>query len=219
MNIEERVRKLERQLATGKRRTRWLLFAASLGAALVVAWVLARSGRTHGRIRAESIELADAEGDGVLRLNRSGLSVEDWRGQSRIRLCSYGGSTELSLSAGGKEGGHSFSVNVHDRLGYVTLRPRGPSREDIEADKERLKAGTMDMEAAARRYKQWQAQGVILSVWEGQPSIKLVDADGMKRVIVGSAERETQETGARQVYPPSSIFLLDRKESVIWQAP
>jgi hypothetical protein len=60
---------------------------------------------------------------------------------------------------------------------------------------------------------------VVLSVdtKERTPSIQLFDKDGNLRVSFGSIDLKKKESHYKS--PPSSIYLFDAKEKLIWQAP
>ena len=72
--VEERLEKLERDLRTAKRRTRWLLLAVALTAvAVVLAWSVATTTAT-----------AQAQGPKVIRANQ--FVLDDEKGRPRVWL-------------------------------------------------------------------------------------------------------------------------------------
>jgi hypothetical protein len=53
----------------------------------------------------------------------------------------------------------------------------------------------------------------------GGPALRLNDAEGKLRAVVGASQLETTRTGAVETRPASSLVLFDKNGKVLWSAP
>jgi len=58
-----------------------------------------------------------------------------------------------------------------------------------------------------------------LAVWEDGPSLRLRDAKGKDRAVLGTTSTKTIKTGVVHQRPESSLVLLDKDGEVLWSAP
>ena len=148
MTTEERLAKVERELARAKRRSRWLLAALGLGlGALALVWASAANvpkaeaqGAADGRtVLAERFELVNAQSKvrAYLEMAKDGpmLCLADAAGRPRAMLAVREGGPGLALfDENGKSRATLFALKDGPRL--ALFDENGKSRAALVVDKD-----------------------------------------------------------------------------------
>ena len=198
MTTEERLGRLEQELARAKRLNRRLL--ALIGSALVlfvITWAA-----THATRPAQAQDAANAQK--VIRANS--FIVEDENGKPRATLGMNDGVAMLAL---------------YDENGKTRVTLDAKPALNLTGGNGRLLASLLSSEDGPAFLLFDQAgngSGVQLRAAKVGPSMNLSDENGRIRAVVGNASTISEE-GRTTPYPTSSVILLGTEGNVIWQAP
>ena len=199
MTTEERLEKLEKELARAKRRNRWLLRGAGLCLGLgLLAWAFGAE-----------VALAQPAGAAPKRVSANMFVVVDENGKRRAKLSvSKGGPSLILFDENGK--GRAALTVVKDRPGLILRDPNGKIRATLVVLKTGPRLGLLDEngEFCAR-----------LAVLEDGPALDLLDENGQSRATLGCVGLTTIKDGTLTKRPESSLVLFDKEGKVTWETP
>ena len=227
MTADERLDKLELELAQSRRSIRWLtsvLGLVTLG--LLALWVLVFSPRN---IRVKGLEVVNDHGVTLTDIGHRGwspyINLYDSRGETRFSLITGDLTAALRLEVEQSE----IALDGHGRF---LLKDENGNR--------RVHIWSTDNNAYFRMYNADRTDGTVLSCGdEGSglafqdgdqddriristcdpaPQILVADKDGNARAVLGAATFLNPD-GTETKYPESTIVLLDENGRSIWRAP
>lgn len=201
MTTEERLEKLEAELATAKRNNRRLMAGVGLVLGVFILFVAVRAitgvaysqagGDVEKVIRANKFEVVDNQGRTRAIFTEvtsgAGLAIFDEKGKTQILL---------SMD---KETGPALILHdeTSDFSATLSVKKVGPALS-LNDERGNIRAGLVVME-------------------EG-PSLSLYDKKGASRARFGVSQTGTPD-GKSITYPESSLHLFGPDSKVIWSAP
>ncbi len=242
MTTEERLEKLERELAHAKRRNRWLL--AIVGLAVVglgLAWTwnktmptaqaqgVAPAGKV---IRANKFILEDANGKTRASLSvldsGPGLWMYDVNGNPRVLLNVFDlesrvpgkpglGSSGLSLiGKNGKSGAHLTVMDEAPRL--MLSDDKHVERVSLSAGKDKTELMLTDEKGKVRAWLNIRKDGTALSLWDENRIASLsVNKDRTGLSLCDEKGKPRASLGVIKYGP--ALNLSDENGKVIWSVP
>ena len=214
MTTEQRIEKLEKQLAATQRRNRWI--GASVGILLVFGCLVmlpekALTVESNRSIRANEFLLEDADGKirATLAVFKGGpaLVMRDADGKHRIALDVLKDGPGLIMFD--EDGKNRAELNVlKDGPGLLMLDENGKRRAELNM----VKNPSLIM------FDEDGKKRAVLDVLKDGPSLRLLDEDGTPRATLGTG-RTRGKDGRVTTYPESSLRLFDPDGYVSWDAP
>jgi hypothetical protein len=226
MTVDERLEKLERELAGAKRRNQWTSAVAGLAVTgLLLAWVVTgttpavaaegagevpkeiranafivedENGTVRARLSERRLDLLDEKGLERASLGVSFLSLNDEKGELRAGLGTRG------LGLRGERG--ELRVSLGSELGLSLWDERGELRAGL---------GTCGLDLLDEK---GVSRASLIASKDGA-SLSVRDETGRDRAVIGSTETERVRDGATIHSPESSIHLFDKDGKVLWRAP
>jgi len=200
MTIEERVEKVEMELARAKRRNRLLL------AVVLLALVLLAVGATTPGIGTLTTSGAIGGRENVVEANR-------------FILVDVNNKTRATLSVG--EDGPWLDLRDENGIPRIrlTVSKEGPGLvlRDENGQPRAFLAALKDGSALDLSDKNGKTRAFLAADKDG-PNLTLLDENGKGRAIFGIIKTTTPD-GKVISYPESSILLFNPDGKVLWQAP
>ena len=221
MTTDERLDKLEKELARAKRRNRRLLAALGLAAgAFALVWIVAgTANRAEAQgsgvptaIRANAFVLVDENGKMRARLsvNKNGvaLALLNRNGIPGAALTVVKGAPGLTLYDENAKGGAVLAVGK-DGPGLTLFDENGKADATLAVLKGEPGLSLLDEKGKDR---------AVLAVGKDGPGLALFDENGKGRAMLGAGKTVSPD-GRKITYPESSLRLFGPDETVVWQAP